>query len=292
MRFVNHLAIIYSDSRSKRNNAKKLTWRPITPSKSPTALTTISHISRKAVCKNCWIGTSWLCWFFTSNFGAKMSPAQKQVLINKMSWGGQGRKSKEWDTSWLKRPVFDIHWTTDSFRLQHILHLSALEATQHLYLQGREDQSPQPPMSRRALQSLRSNATRHRGAWKQRPSYHTVEVKREACVCSRGIQCHILHFEKPKTLRESVWVCERLEDTYGPPCSTASQATTNLTIHKVYINKILTRGKDQKDILNDKPHLRKRQRCSCASSSGNGRPTKVTDRWSPGQLSWSWLTGL
>jgi hypothetical protein len=58
MRFIEHLAIIYSNSRSKRKNAKKkLTLTPITASKSPTALTTISHMSRKAVFKNCWIGT-------------------------------------------------------------------------------------------------------------------------------------------------------------------------------------------------------------------------------------------
>ena len=37
----------------------------------------------------------------------------------------------------------------------------------------------------------------------------------------------------------------------------------------------------------DKPHLRKREKCSCASSNGNGRPTKVTNRWSPGKFSWS-----
>ena len=30
----------------------------------------------------------------------------------------------------------------------------------------------------------------------------------------------------------------------------------------------------QKNILNDKPHLRKQQKCSLASSSGNGRSTK------------------
>lgn len=97
---------------------------------------------------------------------------------------------------------------------------------------------------------------------------------------------HILHFQRTKTLRKRGWACERLEeDTHGPPCSTASQVTTNLTIFKTL--DVNTGNMDQKNVLNDKPHLRMRQRCSCASSSGNGRPTKVTERWSPGKLSGS-----
>jgi hypothetical protein len=58
MRFIKHLATIIQTQDPNETLPKKLTSTPITPSKSPTALTTISHISKKAVCKNCWIGTS------------------------------------------------------------------------------------------------------------------------------------------------------------------------------------------------------------------------------------------
>jgi hypothetical protein len=52
----------------------------MTPSRSPTAFATISHISKNEFCRNCWMGTSWSCLFLTRSLGANISPAQNRVL--------------------------------------------------------------------------------------------------------------------------------------------------------------------------------------------------------------------
>ena len=45
-------------------------------------------------------------------------------------------------------------------------------------------------------------------------------------------------------------------------------------------------------LLRDSPHRRSLAKCWWASSKGNGRPTKVTARWSWGNVSCLWSTGL
>jgi hypothetical protein len=60
------------------------------------------------------------------------------------------------------------------------------------------------------------------------------------------------------------------ERTYGPACSIASHVTRNRTIIE-----LVGGGRERSDALNVSPHRRRRARCSWASSSGNGRPTKV-----------------
>jgi hypothetical protein len=144
-------------------------------------------------------------------------------------------------------------------------------------------------MSKRVLRCPHSNVTRHLGAWRRTPSYRTAEVERETCVCSRGIQYRIFHFGKQKHLeRMDMCKIERHLRSSMFNCFPSHQKSDCFQS----LNKILTRMMAEWNILNVKPHLRKREKCSCASSNGNGRPTKVTVRWSPGKFSWSWLIGL
>lgn len=89
----------------------KLTWNPITASKSPTAFVTSSHMSRKAFCKNCCTGTAFPCLSSIKSFGAKMSPPQKRVLCKAYK---THRRSKILTglTTWLQLPTSYIHTAT------------------------------------------------------------------------------------------------------------------------------------------------------------------------------------
>jgi len=97
----------------------------MTPSRSPTALATISHMSKNPFCRNCWIGTSWLYLFLTRIFGANTSPAQSRVLgcvkrrfiwVERRYWR-HGRCGKFVVATW-PTPSFLLGMTSTSLAVQ------------------------------------------------------------------------------------------------------------------------------------------------------------------------------
>ncbi len=137
MYFIHHLWALLTIGKVGYSTLQ--TWNPATPSRSPTARTTTSHISRKAFCRNFWIGTSWLFLSFITSFGAKTSPAQKSVL-------GYGQNGiyirKEVLTPSSKRTVYGNHRAINLSLPRYDLHPSGHSATQTPCLRARSGQSP------------------------------------------------------------------------------------------------------------------------------------------------------
>ena len=79
MGFVHKLAVV-STMPLQRENLTQRTSNPSTPSRSPTACATLSHMFKNVPCRKLCIDTSSPAGFFTRSFGAKVSPAQKHVL--------------------------------------------------------------------------------------------------------------------------------------------------------------------------------------------------------------------
>jgi hypothetical protein len=85
--------------------------------------------------------------------------------------------------------------------------------------------------------------------------------------------------------------------TYGPSCSTASQVMRKRTLigeNRKEKSGISGEGSGARedDPLKVRPQRRSRARCCGASSSGNGRPTKVTVSAPAGNVALLSLTGL
>jgi hypothetical protein len=151
-------------SRSERDSGQERTSKPSTPSRSPTARATTSHISKNASCKKRCTGTP----SRTRSFGANVSPAQKHVLqYNLKTDSDKSRRESLTPSSQLR--ASDTR--TAIARAQPLCgHLPARPAAMpRRSPRAHRGRSLHTQASTRVRQTRRRSATRRPGAVRQRP---------------------------------------------------------------------------------------------------------------------------
>ena len=179
---------------SRRQINNEVRWRTSslkTPSRSPTARTTVSHLFKNASCKKCCIGTS----SRTPSFGANVPPAQKHVLYNANKDRRQQRPLEGLRRQRRQKPmplsplqVFDICMAIDRARPPSVHHHTPRShATSHLRARTGQYLRAQASMLTR-----RRSATRRLGAMRQSGRGRIWGIAKGPSGSWRGRKCHII----------------------------------------------------------------------------------------------------